>query len=125
MNDTEKKLAQTFVDRLLEANLVRGYSDLAAVAGDDDRYGVRVSISPFRTGTVAHVLMMGMYDSDFNTYDDERPFTIQTIEVAAEVFGSSKINIGSVEGLSTGCETCGYNGRYHLSLFVFDPVVPK
>lgn len=121
MTEQEKTLARTLADRLLAEQLIYHFSDLNNVMekiGGYGKYGIHVSLD----GSTAKITMDGMYGDDFVDYDYDRnkPFTFETMKIVADLFGSKKVNVGSPEGLSGGCETCGHGGRHRVEIFVLD-----
>ncbi len=90
-----------------------------AEAGD---YGIHVSIgrkSQYALPTTDDPLVAEI------TYCDEynAEITYEGLELIAEICGSRKINLGEVEGLSSGCDTCGNGSSYRVKVFVIDPVI--
>lgn len=113
MTDTE--IAQAIVNQLKFRKLTTFEFDGVAKRSTD--YGVwveRISKTSFK------VVFNGMYEYDFDTYNSTKPFTIETLDVLSEVFKTKNINIGEVEGHGSGCESCGYGGRYSIDIYVHD-----
>lgn len=108
-------LAERILAALKFRNLTR--FEFCSLAKRSSDYGIwveRISKTSFK------VVFTGMYSSDFETYDEKRPFDFETLEILSEIFQTKNINIGSVEGYNSGCETCGYGGRYGIDIFVHD-----
>jgi hypothetical protein len=130
MTEQEKKYAAQFAKALVDAKLLYDFSDANKVLGEgdwrDERYGVGVRFTtkgaydlPSADDVrVAEITISDMYDHFWSS-----PLAI--MEVAAQVFGSRKINVGQVEGYSSGCETCGYGGHHELKLFVIEPMLEE
>lgn len=132
MNAQELKLAKA----IGKVVLLGGHYDAQNYWADDgiinpnarygergDRYGVEVEIAPYQKyalpsdedGIKAVVTMSTMYGG--------LELTMELLELIAEVSGSRKINVGDNEQMSSGCDTCGHNGRYELTVTILDPKV--
>lgn len=112
---TNTEIAKSIVRQLAARRLTSFEFDGVAELSTD--YGVwveRISKTSFK------VVFNGMYDDDFDNYSDTRPFTIETLDALSEVFKTKNINIGQRECHGSGCESCGYGGRYSLDIYVHD-----
>ena len=137
MTTEEHVLAQSVLDVLAgKTNLYTGPSLVEGCGrvNADDNEGVSVWLekgggySLPDDSVIAKVQFDGMYDWDMPRVDGEygKPvFSFEVLEALSKVFGSKKINVGSVEG-GGGCESCGYGGHYQQEIFIHDakPVNP-
>ena len=118
MTDTETKfatqvaavLANDKVNLLTKEEANAGLRGIHVGIGRKSQYALSSSDDPM----VAEITYCAMYGVDID---------YRELEQIADIFGSRKINLGTVEGLSNGCQTCNYGSRYRVKIFVIDPVL--
>jgi hypothetical protein len=98
--------------------------DLSETAKEEDDYGVFSEFIIKDGQKAVRFRFTGEYEWDFESgpsYDSDG-WTLETMRMIAEVYGTQKINYGDIQG-GGGCGSCGWGGKYGIDFYALDPVI--